>query len=141
MTLLLVRHARAGDRAAWRGDDRLRPLDTRGIRQAEALAPLLAAHGAGTILTSPWLRCVATVEPLARLTGVAPSHSEALGEGSGEAVLSLLPGLAPGTVLCTHGDVIETVVGAGRRKQKGSVWLLDWRDGWLEPASYLPPPA
>lgn len=140
MTLLLVRHARAGDRELWRGDDRLRPLDRRGARQAEALAPLLAAHGASRILTSPWLRCVATVEPLARLTGMAPAHEDALGEGSGDAVLGLLPRLAPGTVLCTHGDVIETVVGEGRRKQKGSVWLLEWRGGVLEPASYLPPP-
>src|SRR3954454_13818704 len=36
-SLLLVRHAAAGDRADWDGPDDLRPLDTRGRRQAERL--------------------------------------------------------------------------------------------------------
>ena len=36
MIVLLVRHARAGDRSEWEGDDRLRPLDKKGRRQAKA---------------------------------------------------------------------------------------------------------
>ena len=42
MTPLLVRHASAGDADDWRGDDRLRPLDAKGRRQAEALVLLLS---------------------------------------------------------------------------------------------------
>jgi 8-oxo-(d)GTP phosphatase len=33
--LVLVRHASAGDRPEWEGDDRLRPLDKRGRKQAK----------------------------------------------------------------------------------------------------------
>ena len=37
MPLLIVRHARAGKRWEWEGDDRERPLDKKGRRQAEGL--------------------------------------------------------------------------------------------------------
>ncbi len=43
-TVLLVRHAKAGKREDWAGDDDLRPLSDAGIRQAEALRPLLRRH-------------------------------------------------------------------------------------------------
>src|SRR4051794_27845038 len=35
--VLLVRHAKAGERSAWHGDDRLRPLDPAGQEQTEEL--------------------------------------------------------------------------------------------------------
>ncbi len=41
MTVYVVRHAKAGDREEWKGDDRQRPLTKSGVRQAEALAKLL----------------------------------------------------------------------------------------------------
>ena len=44
MIVLLVRHARAGDRDAWEDDDRLRPLDKKGWKQAEGLVGLLADY-------------------------------------------------------------------------------------------------
>ena len=37
MLVVVVRHGTAGDRANWDGEDRLRPLDARGERQAAAL--------------------------------------------------------------------------------------------------------
>ena len=141
MTLLLIRHASAGDREAWVGDDRLRPLDERGWRQAGGLVATLAPYAVTSVLTSPYVRCAQTVLPLAAARELAAQECEELAEGSGDAVLRLLPALAPGTALCTHADVIETVVGAGRAKKKGSVWLLDLRDGATEPVTYLPPPA
>ena len=141
MTLLLIRHASAGDRAAWVGDDRLRPLDKRGRRQAAALVAALAPYSVAGLLTSPYLRCVQTVLPLAAALGLPLQERAELTEGSGDAVLRLLPTLLPETALCTHGDVIETLVGAGRAKKKGSVWLLELRDGTVEPVAYLPPPA
>jgi 8-oxo-(d)GTP phosphatase len=53
MLVVLVRHATAGDRAKWHDDDRLRPLDTRGRRQAAALPAALAELPIRRILTSP----------------------------------------------------------------------------------------
>jgi len=42
--VILIRHASAGDRESWSGDDRLRPLDEKGWRQAEGLASALADY-------------------------------------------------------------------------------------------------
>lgn len=138
-----MRHAWAGDRDAWTADDRLRPLDERGRRQAQALPGLLAPYRPVRLLTSPYLRCVQTLEPLAAALGLPLAGREELAEGTGDAVLGLLPGLASGTVLCTHGDIVELLAGPGQPKKKGSVWLLE-RDagapgGWA-PARYLKPP-
>ena len=49
--LYLVRHAKAGDRAAWKGDDRLRPLSKEGRRQADSLARLLARLTTGELVS------------------------------------------------------------------------------------------
>jgi 8-oxo-dGTP diphosphatase len=68
--LLLVRHAWAGDRTEWKGDDRLRPLDERGLRQAQDLVAALERFTIDVILTSPYARCVQTVEPLAAVRGL-----------------------------------------------------------------------
>ena len=69
MTLLLIRHASAGDRNDWVGDDLLRPLDGRGRSQASRLPELLGDYEIARVLSSPALRCVQTVEPLAALAG------------------------------------------------------------------------
>ena len=68
MTLLLLRHATAGHRRPGVGEaeDRLRPLDARGRRQANALPELYADLGVTRVLTSPYVRCRESVEPLAR---------------------------------------------------------------------------
>src|SRR5438552_17392578 len=65
MAAYVVRHANAGDRAAWKGLDRLRPLTTLGQRQAEELAESMSAEPIDTVLSSTYVRCVQTVEPLA----------------------------------------------------------------------------
>jgi broad specificity phosphatase PhoE len=109
MTIVLVRHARAGKAKEWQGDDRLRPLDERGRAQAEALVDLLRDSGPTTILSSGALRCVQTVEPLATALGLEVEGREELAEGAGaDDVLRLVSSL-PGDVvlLCTHGDVIQ----------------------------------
>ena len=41
MSVVLLRHASAGDRDAWDGDDRLRPLDEQGYGQALAAGRLV----------------------------------------------------------------------------------------------------
>jgi phosphohistidine phosphatase SixA len=125
MLVVLVRHATAGDRATWRDDDRLRPLDDRGMRQAAALPGALSALPISRILTSPYVRCVQTVEPLAAALGLDVEEAAALAEGTARAeLLPLLSTAAAGTVLCSHGDVCHELVGA-RRTPKGSAWVLD----------------
>lgn len=145
MALLLMRHAHAGDREAWTGPDHLRPLTMKGIRQAERLVFALADYGVHRVLSSPFTRCIQTVEPLALVRGVALESCEALVEGNGDAALQLVSQLAGApVVLCTHGDVIGDVLATmptshGYRIQKGSVWVLEAEDGRYVSARYLPP--
>jgi phosphohistidine phosphatase SixA len=137
---LLVRHARAGERKRWSGDDRARPLDEKGRRQAEALAPILAELGADALLSSPYLRCVESLEPAGRLLGLRVETRDELAEGSPpDGVLALLDGLAATVpALCTHGDVVDALL-PGRGCRKGAVWVVDVRDGEVRPERYLPP--
>ncbi len=67
MHLLLIRHADAGDRKAWDGDDADRPLSDEGRRQASALADALKARGlsASAVVTSPYVRTRQTAELVA----------------------------------------------------------------------------
>ena len=114
MTSVLVRHASAGHRLDWEHDDRLRPLDARGRRQSADLAALLRPLGLRRILSSPYVRCVQTVEPLAAALGLEVELDERLKEGKGDAAAELLR--EDGVVCCTHGDIVEALVGRGLKK-------------------------
>jgi 8-oxo-dGTP diphosphatase len=145
--VLLVRHGHAGDRRLWEGDDRLRPLSDKGWRQARALVGLLRGYAITRVASSASLRCVQTVEPLARARGLGVETSGALAEGAERdrvsALLDDLTGVP--AVLSTHGDVAgEALALVGRRRApcaKGSVWVLEPDGDRLVAARYVPPPA
>jgi phosphohistidine phosphatase SixA len=138
VSVVLLRHAAAGRRAAWEGDDRLRPVDERGRRQSEALVPLLAPHRPRRIVSSPYVRCVGTVEPLAAELEVPIEQDERLAEGAGRAAaLELLAGL-DGGVACTHGDVVEEILGFGLKK--GAAAVLDLGGGAIAVVATIPAP-
>src|ERR1700676_1033768 len=64
-TFYVVRHAKAGSRSNWPEDDRFRPLGNKGSKQAEALVSILEPFPITAVYSSPFLRCVQTVAPLA----------------------------------------------------------------------------
>jgi 8-oxo-dGTP diphosphatase len=141
VVILLVRHARAGQRGSAGADDSRRPLDETGRQQAVALAEMLSDRPLTRIVTSPYRRCIQTVEPLAESAGLAIEQRPELAEGSPLSdVLALIAGHdhEGDMVLCTHGDVIEEMVGRGRPAEKGSVWVLDPEHD-LEPRRYMLP--
>jgi 8-oxo-(d)GTP phosphatase len=153
-TLALVRHAKAGNRAKWDRPDELRPLTQAGRRQAEALVLLLAARRPALLVSSAYVRCIETLEPLAAATGLPLQRHDALAEGASvDAALALLRavGTLGDAVVCTHGDVeevvLQSIAAAGTpladrvRLEKGSVWLLEVRAGEIVGGRYLPPPA
>jgi len=149
MPLLVVRHARAGRRSAFAGDDLERPLSPRGRAQAEALVPLLATYRPRRVLSSPAVRCFEMVRPLAESLGLPIESVGELGEGSGPAALRLLGRMAGETaVLCTHRDVATELLealAAGHsaksrhqlRLLKGEVWVVRSTGSSLEIVDHL----
>jgi broad specificity phosphatase PhoE len=135
--IFLVRHAHAGSRTHWDGDDRLRPLSAKGRRQTEQVLALLADQDIGPIYSSPSRRCIETVEPVAQRVGRSVEIVDELDEGNPGAVAErfLLAHAAENPVACSHGDVIPRVLqrlhAAGMRTDadtfaaKGSTWVLD----------------
>lgn len=154
MTLYIVRHGKAGDRTEWSDDDRLRPLSRRGQRQAEGLVTLLSDAPVDRVLSSPYVRCMETVVPLAAVRGLAVEPQEALAEGASlEEALTLVRKHADHhAVMCTHGDVMPMLLehyarrgvdlGSTVSSPKGCTWVLDVHPtGDVVGARYLPPPA
>jgi len=151
-TLFLLRHAAAGDRSKWEGIDAIRPLNKKGRRQSAALAKSLRRSGIEQIYTSPYTRCVQTVEPLAEAIGAKVVEHDALAEGPDIDAAYALADELVGTnaVLCTHGDVIPAVINrmmwAGLTLEsrfycsKGSIWEVGLEGGRFTTARYIPPP-
>jgi 8-oxo-(d)GTP phosphatase len=68
--LILVRHASAGRKENWAGPDATRPLDARGVADAQELASLMACFApVARVISSPALRCTETVRPYAGMFG------------------------------------------------------------------------
>lgn len=159
-TVLLLRHGSAGDRRRFDGDDRDRPLDETGARQARAAVDVLAAYAPDRIVTAPLERCRAMVRPLAAALDL-PVEDDDVVSAAGwsadpDAAISRIADLAAKercTVVCSQDEVIPGLVAhlaatAGRpvadvSTPKGALWsvcladdgrLLDL-DRWLPPMS------
>ena len=154
MTIYLVRHARAGNRSQWKQDDWLRPLSAAGDVQARGLLEQLRKAKFDRILSSPYVRCLETVAPIAGARRLPIAPEDSLGEGGDlDTVFALLrKHVQTGALLCSHGDVIPAVLSAlaargvdlGRnpRCPKGSTWVLEAERGSTEITSvrYVAPP-
>lgn len=149
--VLVVRHAHAGDRDAWDGDDRRRPLSPTGMAQSTGLVRLLAPYHVDRVVSSPLVRCLQTVEPLARDRGLTVTTEDDLAEGAAPpGTWSLLTRSGAGTVLSSHGDVIGTIVQRLRELgvadgeaawPKASTWVVEVDDrGRPCAADHLPAP-
>jgi 8-oxo-dGTP diphosphatase len=165
--IYVVRHANAVARDAWSGPDARRPLTDRGLKQARALlnrfdtgADRARPRKQAGALPKPTLlmssgaeRCLATLQPLAQACGLPIVTAEFLSEGSdADSFLVQVKELAAAggvPVLCTHGDVIWSLVdvlaAAGTRfagpveAKKGSILVLETVSGSVESADYIPP--
>jgi len=115
--VIVLRHAAARSRSAWRADDRERPLLKVGEQQAERLLPLLAAYDVTRVLSSPSRRCVQTVEPFVHTTGWELDERRRLSEedvsskGLARVVDDVLDD-ERSTVVCTHRPVLPSLFDA-----------------------------
>lgn len=147
--MILLRHADAGARGS-HDDDAARPLSDLGRRQAKAVGARLADHGVRRILSSPAIRCVETVTPLAAELGLEIEILDALAEGSPPEPIVRLLADGDGIVVCSHGDVLTNLVGhlaaAGAPLDptlslpKGAALELVVNDRQVADARYAPPP-
>lgn len=152
-TLLLIRHARAGSRKKWSGDDDLRPLDARGRLQAAQLAMALPCFGPIRILAADRVRCVQTMQPLATELDLVVEVEHVFSEHAAdpEQIARRLRELvADGgvTAVCSQGGTIPGALAQlaeddglalhGIASRKGSVWVLSFHGTTLVAADYLP---
>lgn len=153
-TVLVVRHATAGRKSRFSGDDTKRPLDKRGHAQADALVAQLLAFGATDVYAADRLRCHQTVEPLADELGVTIHNEPALTEESyaksPKRARNRMLRIAEehGTpVICSQGKVIPDLINwwcerdgvrpDKSRNHKGSTWVLSLSAGRLVGADHI----
>ncbi len=158
--VLLVRHARAGQRESFVGDDIGRPLDAKGRRQAQALAAELGVFAPESVHAAPPERCLATVAPLAEKLGTGIVVDPEFGEESyrddpasaRSRLVELAAGQQPGStmVVCSQGGVIPGVVKSLAARNdlqvaevstpKAAYWFLSFAGRRLVQADRYPAP-
>ena len=145
----LVRHADAGSRGIQ--NDHQRRLSKRGRAQAKRLVDSLRDVGATELRSSPFVRCMETLEPLGRRLARPVDSDIHLAEGSGPThALALIEHATGPLILCSHGDVIGDVMHliaargvdlADDRLAKASTWIIAVDGAAIVSARYAPPPA
>jgi 8-oxo-dGTP diphosphatase len=115
--VIVLRHVTARPRDAWPRADADRPLVSSGKRQAKTLADLLACWHPEYLLSSPWKRCVETLQPYQRQSKVKLRTKSGLSEegarhNPGKAYKHTEKVLNHGapSALCTHRPVLPRVL-------------------------------
>jgi 8-oxo-dGTP diphosphatase len=152
-TVLLLRHARAGKRSQYQGDDRLRPLDKIGRRQARESVELLSAFRPERILTADRRRCEQTVAPLGERLGlpvltVPEFADEAYLADPARTAESLYRHAeqVASTVICSQGSAIPGLLAdlavpvEHHNARKGSLWVLSLAGRRPVAGDYYPHP-
>jgi 8-oxo-dGTP pyrophosphatase MutT (NUDIX family)/phosphohistidine phosphatase SixA len=114
----VVRHGSAGERSSFDGDDRERPLDDLGHRQALALIPVLEAFRVERVLSADVLRCLDTVGPYAAQRRLSVQSEPLLSESgyagapdaAADRLIALLAADAVPTTVCSQGRVIPPLL-------------------------------
>jgi phosphohistidine phosphatase SixA len=116
---VLVRHGVAIKKQKWQGADEERPLNGRGLRQAQDLVGLLSTLGVTRLLSSPTQRCWMTLAPAANELAAPIAFSDALGAGAPITDLFVLldSTFVDNAALCTHGETFSALSRA---------WATDW---------------
>jgi 8-oxo-(d)GTP phosphatase len=152
----VIRHTKAGERDGWREPDELRPLSKTGRKEALKLWASLKNVPFTRLVSSPFLRCIQTLEPFSDALGIDITIARELAEGEpvGGAEAWALAAAADGpAAFSTHGDIVQGLVQTLRERgvpvgggdgeiafRKGSSWRLDVVEGKVRELTYVPPP-
>lgn len=144
--LVVLRHAKAKPRSAWSRAEEDRPLAATGRRQALAVRRLLAVWAPEKIVSSPWRRCVETLSPLVKDTGLPLKDKRSLTEAAAKAkpkkTRRVMRGLLEkrrALVVCSHRPVLPELfreVGAAVGPQE-VLAVLPAEDPFLRPGGVL----
>ncbi len=135
-TVHLVRHAHAGDPAAWDGDDDLRPLSLKGRHQAERLGAFLVRTGIrpDRIISSPKVRALQTAQIIGAAVGLDVEVDERLSSGCYMGCLDVVLGDSGARTPMVVGHdpdfslLMSGLIGAnGQEMKKGSLATIDVR--------------
>jgi len=117
--IIALRHGKATPPQNWDGPDATRPLLQRGIDQSLSVALGIAAYRPAKLITSTAERCLQTIAPTARVTGLVAKEKAEISQDAyrsdGAAVTRLVAKrLRKGvtTVLCSHGPVLPQIIDA-----------------------------
>jgi 8-oxo-(d)GTP phosphatase len=139
--VLLLRHASAGTRLSSPAVDGFRRLDDSGPVVARQLVWSLADREITRIVSSPLPRCVESVVPIAESRRlVVESRWELAPDVALDDVMILLLDLPETSLVCTHREVFEKLLGWDATCEKGAAWVLERRGEELVPTLYLEPP-
>ncbi len=143
--LVVLRHGHARPKSAWGREDQERPLVEVGHAQASMLAGTLGAFAVRKVLSSPWRRCVQTLEPFVQASGRRLRTKTWLSEdghrrdrGKTAALVAKYLGKGKAVVLCTHRPVLGTVLGVlAGHAEVGRAASLPSKDPFLNPGELL----
>jgi 8-oxo-(d)GTP phosphatase len=120
--LIVLRHATSRPRDVWPRADAERPLVASGRRQAISVGELLRCWRPEHVLSSPWRRCVDTLEPYVSITGVKVRTKSGLTESEyrrhPDKVRKHVAGLLErdqASCVCTHRPLLDGVMAELRR--------------------------
>jgi len=117
--IIALRHGKAVPGEDWDGPDATRPLMQRGIDQAMSVAHGVAAFRPRMLVSSTAERCLRTIAPTARVTGLPVEEEHAISQdayrSSGKAVRQVVADrirAGETVVLCSHGPVLPQIIAA-----------------------------
>jgi 8-oxo-(d)GTP phosphatase len=140
-SMLLLRHASAGERLSSASLERSRRLDRTGRADARLLPAALADHPLRRIVSSPHARCVESVRALSLSRGLPVERRDELAPDAPlTGTLALLAELPDDALVCTHREVFERLFDGEVTCEKGAAWIVERRDGRPVPVAYLPSP-
>ena len=117
--IIALRHGKATPAENWDGPDATRPLLQRGIDQSLSVALGIAAYRPAKLISSTAERCLQTIAPTARFTGLPVTEKAEISQDayrSDSAAVSKVIAKRlrkrVTTVLCSHGPVLPQLIDA-----------------------------
>jgi 8-oxo-(d)GTP phosphatase len=117
--IIALRHGKAESPDSWDGPDATRPLTQRGMDQAASVAHGIAAYRPTTLVSSTAVRCVSTIAPTARITGLDVIETDVISQdaysGNADKIERLIKKYldrGETTVFCSHGPVLPQIISA-----------------------------